>query len=57
MDCGVHTRRGFPLDPIGINAETLPREVKRRAPCARELSDPRLPRKAPTELTAVLSVP
>ena len=29
----------------------------RRALCAHELSDPRLPRKAPTELTAVVSVP
>ena len=45
------------MDPIGTNAGTLLREVMRRAPCAHELSDPRLPRKAPTELTAVLSVP
>ena len=29
----------------------------RRALRAHELSDPRLPRKAPTELTAVVSVP
>ena len=29
----------------------------RRALCAHELSDPTLPRKAPTELTAVVSVP
>ena len=29
----------------------------RRALCAHELSNPRLPRKAPTELTAVVTVP
>jgi hypothetical protein len=52
---GVHTRRRFLLDPIGTNAGTLLREVMRRAPCAHELSDPRLPRKAPTELTAMVS--
>ena len=45
------------MDPIGTNAGTLLREVMRRAPCAHELSDPRLPRKAPTELTAMVSVP
>ena len=57
MDCGVHTRRGFLQDPIGTNVETLPREVMRRALRAHELSDPMLPRKAPTKLTAVVSVP
>ena len=45
------------MDPIGTNAETRLREVMRRALCAHELSDPRLPRKAPVELTAVVSVP
>ena len=45
------------MDPIGTNARTRLREVMRRALCAHELSDPRLPRKAPTELTAVVSVP
>ena len=45
------------MDPIGTNAETLLREVMRRALCAHELSNPRLPRKAPTKLTAVVSVP
>ena len=33
------------------------REVMRRALCAHELSDPTLPRKAPAELTAVVTVP
>ncbi len=33
------------------------REVKRRAPSAHELSDPRLPRKAPAECTSVVTVP
>ena len=33
------------------------REVKRRAPSAHELSDPKLPRKAPAELIAVVTVP
>ena len=45
------------MDPIGTNAETRLREVMRRALCARELSNPRLPRKAPTELTPLVSVP
>ena len=33
------------------------REAKRRALCAHELSDPTLPRKAPVELTTVVTVP
>ena len=45
------------MDPIGTNVETLPREVMRRALCAHELSNPRLPRKAPAELTSVVTVP
>ena len=45
------------MDPIGTNAETRLREVMRRALCAHELSNPRLPRKAPTELTPLVIVP
>ena len=33
------------------------REVMRRARCAHELSDPKLPRKAPAELIAMVTVP
>ena len=45
------------MDPIWTNAETLPREVMRRALSARELSNPMLPRKSPAELIAVPTVP
>ena len=33
------------------------REVMRRLPCSRELSNPKLSRKSPAELIAVLTVP
>ena len=54
---GVQTSRRFHQDPIGTNGGTLLREVMRRALCAHELDNPRLPRKASVELTAVVSVP
>ena len=37
--------------------EEQSREVMRRLLCSRELSDPKLPRKSPAELIAVLTVP
>ena len=54
---GVQTRRMFHQDPQGTNGGTLVREVMRRMLCVHELSDPRLPRKAPVKLTAMASVP
>ncbi len=56
-------RAGF--KPVGGSSRTakrtnggaLPREAMRRRPSFHELANPKLPRKAPVELTAVVTVP
>ena len=62
MDCPVQTRRRGIQEAschkrIPVVARRQRREVKRRALRAHELDNSRLPRKAPAESNAVVTVP
>ena len=57
VEWSVQTSRLVTRRLRATNGDRYGREVKRRALCAHELGDPRLPRKAPVESTSVVTVP